>query len=149
MTAGMGNRFRDLPGYHNLIRAHGIIAAITFLLIVPAAILIRRFYGRNPRMGLKYHIWLQILTVLLATVVFVLGWMAVGPSRDLTNPHHGIGLSIYVLIWFQAIGGWWVHRRHYNERRRYEPLKAMVRLTDTEYFTGLTDEISFIIGSVV
>ena len=123
---GMGNRFRELPEYHNLIRAHGIIAAITFLLIVPSAIMILRFYGRNPRAALRYHIWLQILTVLLATVVFVLGWIAVGPARKLTNPHHGIGLSIYILIWVQALGGWWVHHREKAKRRLYEPLKVIV-----------------------
>ena len=122
----MGNRFAQQPQYHNLIRAHGIIAAITFLAIVPAAILILRFYGRSPRWALRFHIWLQILTVLLTTVVFVLGWLAVGPSRSLTNPHHGIGLAIYVLVLFQFIWGWWVHRKEKGQRRLYEPLKVMV-----------------------
>lgn len=145
---GMGNRFAQLPQYHNLIRAHGVIAAITFLAIVPAAIMIVRFYGRNPRMALRYHIWLQILTVLLTTVIFVLGWFAVGPSRSLTNPHHGIGLAIYVLVLFQAIGGWWVHSSEKMKRRMYEPLKVMVgfpvpacdmleRLTITSLTIGL------------
>jgi len=122
----MGNRFRDLPQYHNLIRGHGIVAAITFLGIVPAAILIARFYGRNPFWALRLHIWLQVLTLLLTTVVFVLGWMAVGPERSLTNPHHGIGLAIYVLVIFQIIDGWWVHKREKNKRRRPFPLKIMV-----------------------
>lgn len=122
---GMGNRFAQQPQYHNLIRAHGTIAAITFLAVVPAAILIVRFYGRNPRWALRFHIWLQILTVLLTTVIFVLGWLAVGPSRRLTNPHHGIGLAIYVLILFQLIGGWWVHRKEKMKRRVHEPLKVM------------------------
>ena len=122
----MGNRFAELPGYHNLIRAHGIIATINFLFIVPTAIMIVRFYGRNPRMALRYHIWLQIITVLLTTVVFVLGWIAVGPGRSLSNPHHAIGLTIYILVLFQVVGGWWVHRREKNKRRLYEPLKVMV-----------------------
>ena len=126
VLTGMGNRFAQQPGYHNLIRAHGVIAAITFLAIVPAAILIVRFYGRNPRWALRFHIWLQISTVLLTTVVFVLGWLAVGPSRSLTNPHHGIGLAIYVLVLFQFFGGWWVHRKEKMKRRLYEPLKVMV-----------------------
>lgn len=123
----MGNRFAQQPQYSNLIKAHGILAAITFLAVVPAAILILRFYGRNPRWALRFHIWLQILTVLLTTVIFVLGWLAVGPSRSLTNPHHGIGLAIYVLVLFQFIVGWWVHRREKMKRRLYEPLKVMVR----------------------
>jgi len=136
---GMGNRFREQPRYHDLIRAHGIIAAITFLGIVPAAIFILRFYGRNPRWALRFHIWLQILTVLLTTAVFVLGWFAVGPGRSLTNPHHGIGLAIYVLVLFQAIGGWWVHKREKMKRRVYEPLKVMVCLPLFEYHSYCND----------
>ena len=146
---GMGNRFRELPGYHSLIRAHGVIAAITFLGCVPAAILILRFYGRNPRSALRFHIWLQVVTLLLATVVFVLGWVAVGPSRSLTNPHHAIGLTIYVLIWFQVIAGWWVHKREKGKRRLYEPLKVMVRLPDDiSSLCIILTMHRFIIGSV-
>ncbi|KAF2672939.1 hypothetical protein BT63DRAFT_421135 [Microthyrium microscopicum] len=107
---GMGNRFQDLPEYHKLVKGHGVLAAITFLGIVPAAIFIARFYWREPRWALRMHIWLQILTVFLSTVVLVLGWFAVGPSRSLTNPHHGIGVAIYVLIMFQAIWGWLVRK---------------------------------------
>ena len=144
----MGNRFRELSGYHSLIRAHGIIAAITFLLIVPTAIMTVRFHGRNPRMALKYHIWLQILTVFLATALFILGWLAVGPERKLTNPHHGIGLAIYVLIWVQALGGWWVHHRERMKRKLYEPFKVMVRLHKTldirqQMLTGLAPSLDW------
>lgn len=123
----MGNRFRGLPQYHNLIRAHGVIAALTFLVIVPAAIITVRFHT-NHRAAVRIHIWLQILTVLLGTVVFALGWLAVGPNRSLTNPHHGIGLAIYVLILVQAIGGSWVHHKERKKRKLYEPLTAMVGL---------------------
>jgi hypothetical protein len=114
----MGNRFAGLPGYKNLIKGHGVIAVMTFLFIVPAAILVAQFYGRNPYWALRMHIYLQILTVALATVVFTLGWFAVGPARSLTNPHHGIGTAIYVLVLIQAIGGWWVHKREKGKRRR-------------------------------
>jgi hypothetical protein len=103
---GMGNRFRELPQYHSLIRGHGIVAAITFLGIVPAAILIAKFGQRNPALSLKLHVYLQILTVLLTTVVLILGWFAVGPERALTNPHHGIGVAIYVLVLVQFLWGW-------------------------------------------
>lgn len=139
----MGSRFAQQPQYHNLIRAHGVIAAITFLAIVPAAILILRFYGRSPRWALRFHIWLQILTVLMTTVIFVLGWLAVGPSRRLTNPHHGIGLAIYVLVLFQFIVGWWVHRKEKLKRRLYEPLKVMVRVPNdiNSYMLDLTDVV--------
>ena len=55
------------------------------------------------------HIYLNILALLLSTVVLVLGWFAVGPERSLTNPHHGLGVAIYVLIWVQSIGGRWIY----------------------------------------
>ncbi|KAK2765396.1 hypothetical protein FQN54_008242 [Arachnomyces sp. PD_36] len=123
---GMGNRFRDMPGYHSLIRAHGVIATITFLGLVPAAILLARFYSRRPYWALRLHIWLQVLTLFLSTVVFVLGWFAVGPARSLTNPHHGIGLAIYVMVIFQTLWGYFVHKREKGKRRLHIPLKLMI-----------------------
>lgn len=122
----MGNRFFTLTGYHALVRAHAVIAGITFLAVVPAAIFLMRFYGRNPRRAVRFHIWLQVLTLLLLTVAFVLGCFAVGPRRSLTNPHHGIGVAIYVLVWIQVIGGALVHRSEKRNRRLHIPLKAMI-----------------------
>lgn len=124
---GMGNRFRNMEGYHPLIRAHGVLAAITFLGIVPAAILITRFSSRNPYWALRLHIWMQIMTLFLTTVIFILGWFAVGPKRSLTNPHHGIGLAIYVLIIVQTFWGWLVHKTLKGKRRPHIPLNLMVR----------------------
>jgi hypothetical protein len=122
----MGNRFFSMTGYHGLVQAHGILATITFLLIVPAAILVMRFYGKNPRRAVRLHIWLQTTTLLLVTVVFAIGWFMVGPRRSLTNPHHGIGLAIYVLIWLQMLGGVFTHRSERGRRRVHVPLKAML-----------------------
>lgn len=123
---GMGNRFRDMPGYRGLIRGHGILAAITFLFVVPGAIFMARFYHRNPRMALRIHIWLQIMTVLLSTALFILGFQAVGMARSLTNPHHGIGVALYTLVMFQAIAGCMIHRREKGKERFKVPLKLMV-----------------------
>ncbi|CZS93149.1 hypothetical protein WAI453_000861 [Rhynchosporium graminicola] len=121
---GMGNRFASMPGYHGLIRAHGIIAVMAFLVLLPAAILMAQFYSRNPFWALRMHIYLQILVVGLSTVVFITGFNAVGLNRSLTNPHHGIGVAIYTLILVQAIGGWWIHKR---EKKRI-PVKLPVKL---------------------
>lgn len=122
----MGNRFRALAEYQPLITAHGTIAAITFIGIVPAAILIARFYYPNPRLALRIHISLQIFTVILSTVVLILGYFAVGPERSLKNPHHGIGVAIYVLVLIQAIGGWLVHKIEKGKMRYHVPIKLMV-----------------------
>lgn len=125
-TTGMGNRFFTMSGYHSLVEAHGIVAAVTFLGIVPLAIFLARFYGRQPRLALRMHIWLQILTLLLSTVVIILGFMAVGPSRGLTNPHHGIGVAIYVLVWLLSIGGCLLHRKEKKRTRLHIPMRVML-----------------------
>ncbi|KAI1384715.1 uncharacterized protein F4822DRAFT_371405 [Hypoxylon trugodes] len=100
---GMGNRFSTIPQYHQLVTGHGILAVITFLFVIPAAVMYARFrpYG-SP---IRFHAYLNVLAVGLCTVVFVLGWFAVGPNRSLTNPHHGIGVAIYTMIMVQIIGG--------------------------------------------
>ncbi|KAJ6005244.1 hypothetical protein N7451_003188 [Penicillium sp. IBT 35674x] len=124
---GMGNRFKNMTGYQSMIIAHGVIAAIVFLGLVPLASLIIRYYSRwNPYWAFKLHAWFQILTLLLTTVVFVLGWFAVGPERSLTNPHHGIGLAIYVMVIFQALWGWFVHKVERNKMRHRVPLKLVL-----------------------
>ncbi|POS86466.1 hypothetical protein EPUL_001323 [Erysiphe pulchra] len=124
---GMGNRFSSLKQYHHIIKAHGIIAVITFLIIVPAAILIAQFFTRSRFWAIRLHIYFQILTILLSTVVFTLGWFAVGPSRSFTNPHHGIGLAIYVLILVQGLFGYVIYRRSNNHPTpRKLPLPVML-----------------------
>jgi hypothetical protein len=143
----MGNRFKGLPEYHQLIAAHGIIAAITFLFMVPAAIFIARFYYQNGRRALRLHIWIQILVVFLATVVLVLGWFAVGPQRSLTNPHHGIGVAIYVMIMFQFIFGSLIHHIEKGKTRYKIPLKLVVCLDNRHNLTFLLTFPSSINGS--
>ena len=120
----MGNRFFTMPGYQSLVRAHGIIAALTFLGLIPISILLARFYGRHPGWAKRLHIWLNILALLLATVFFILGFMAVGPNRSLSNPHHGIGVAIYTLLWFEVINGclW----RNKAIKRSHLPLSLML-----------------------
>lgn len=126
IRSGMGNRFKDSPYYHKIIAAHGIIAVITFLFMIPAAIFIARFYHRNGRRALRIHIWIQVLVVFTATVVLVLGWFAVGPSRSLSNPHHGIGVALYVLIMAQFLFGSLVHHIEKGKTRYKIPLKLVV-----------------------
>jgi len=125
---GMGNRFRDQPQYHNLILGHGVMAAITFLGVVPAAIFIARFYHSSGRRAYKLHVYLQILTVFLATVVLVLGWFAVGPERSLSNPHHGIGIAIYVAIIAQFFYGWWMSKRERKRKTAHPTIPLKVHI---------------------
>ena len=123
ISAGMGNRFAGEDQYHDLVRGHGIIAATVFLVTIPAAIMIARFYTGMPGYALKYHIYLQVITVLLITAVIILGFLQVGPARDLSNPHHVIGLTLYVAILLQAFLGRWVHHREKKKPFVKMPLK--------------------------
>jgi ABC-type xylose transport system permease subunit len=126
-SIGMGNRFRDMEGYYPLILAHGVIATIVFLGLVPASVMIVRYYSIYDRyQAYRYHVWLQVMTLFLTTVVFVLGWFAVGPARSLTNPHHGIGLALYVMVIFQVLWGWLSHKIQLGRRTFRTPLTLVV-----------------------
>lgn len=99
----MGNRFSTVPQYHSLILAHGLLGAFVFCIIIPISVIQARF--RASPAARTHHAYLNIVGLLLITVVFVLGWFAVGPTRSWTNPHHAIGLTLYILFLLQAIGG--------------------------------------------
>lgn len=116
-----------MTGYHTMIIAHGVIGTMVFLGLVPISIFIIRYYSRwNPYWAFKLHAWFQVMTLLLTTVVFVLGWFAVGPERSLTNPHHGIGLAIYVMVIFQMLWGYFLHKKESRRTRHHVPLKLVV-----------------------
>ncbi|KAL7921076.1 hypothetical protein ACQKWADRAFT_296857 [Trichoderma austrokoningii] len=102
---GMGNRFSTVHQYHTIILAHGIMAAMVFLFLVPLSVMLARFYTREPAHAIRYHARLNVFSGLLLTTAFILPFFAVGPSRSLTNPHHGIGVAIYVMFVVQLLGG--------------------------------------------
>lgn len=123
---GMGNRFSTMPRYHAIIKAHAIIAVIAFLVLLPFSVMFARFYSKVPGRGVRMHIYLNILVLGLATVVFILGFMAVGPERSLTNPHHGIGVAIYVMLIWQTIVGNWIRKKFKKKGYRRPPIKLML-----------------------
>ncbi|KHO00649.1 Cytochrome b561/ferric reductase transmembrane [Metarhizium album ARSEF 1941] len=102
---GMGNRFATLPQYHRIVLAHGVMGALIFLLLVPVSVMLARFYSREPGYAVVYHAQLHVFSGLMLLAVFILGFFAVGPERNLTNPHHGIGVAIFVLFLLQLVGG--------------------------------------------
>ncbi|KAJ3494368.1 hypothetical protein NLG97_g4128 [Lecanicillium saksenae] len=112
---GMGNRFSTFIGYHSIITAHAVMAALIFLLLVPFSVMTVRFYDRHPGRAVAYHGQMQVLASLMLLVVFILGFFAVGPKRNLSNPHHGIGVAIFVLFVLQLVGGRLV--RHITKSR--------------------------------
>ncbi|SPO03013.1 uncharacterized protein DNG_05694 [Cephalotrichum gorgonifer] len=86
------------------ILAHAILGALVFLLLVPVSVFAARFYDT----GRRVHARLNIFAGLLLLAAFILGYFAVGPERSLTNPHHGIGVAIFLIFILQMFGGWLV-----------------------------------------
>ncbi|KKA29722.1 hypothetical protein TD95_003816 [Thielaviopsis punctulata] len=116
---GMGNRFSTWPQYHRLIVAHAVLAAIVFLVLVPFAVFAPRFM-RSASRALKWHTQMLILGGLLFTASFMLGFFAVGPKRNLTNPHHGIGVAVYVIYVCYVVADQIVNRiKKDHSLRRY------------------------------
>lgn len=93
-----------------MILAHGILAVAAFLFLIPAAVFTARFYAGRPGFAVRYHARIQIFAAMLVVIVFVLGNLAVGPKRALSNPHHGIGVAILVLVLLQLVGGYAVRK---------------------------------------
>lgn len=125
---GMRNRFRDDTRYNNLITAHGIFAATVFLGLVPVSALLLRFYTLRPWIALRLHIWTQLLIMVLCSACVATGWIATGSKRSLTNPHHGIGLAIYILMYTNLIWGFAVHLRTRGRKFTHIPLSILVRM---------------------
>ena len=111
----MGNRFSTVPQYHAIIKAHGVLATMIFLFIIPLSVMIARFYSGRPGWAIRYHAQLNVFAGLLLGAVFILPFFAVGPKRSLTNPHHGIGVAIFVLFLLQLFGGRFI--RHITKLR--------------------------------
>ncbi|KAL6903077.1 hypothetical protein GGI43DRAFT_332480 [Trichoderma evansii] len=102
---GMGNRFSTVHQYHTIILAHGIMAAMVFLFLIPFSVMLARFYTREPAHAIRYHARLHVFSGLLLVAAFILPFFAVGPKRSLSNPHHGIGVAIFVMFVVQLLAG--------------------------------------------
>ncbi|KAL7786755.1 hypothetical protein V8C37DRAFT_391606 [Trichoderma ceciliae] len=102
---GMGNRFSTVHQYHTIILAHAVMAIMVFLFLVPLSVMLARFYSREPGYAIRYHAQLHVFSCLLLVAAFILPFFAVGPKRALSNPHHGIGVAIFVLFIVQLVGG--------------------------------------------
>lgn len=91
------------------------MGTMIFLFIIPFSVMIVRFYSLHPGYAVVYHAQMQVFAALMLLVVFILGFFAVGPERNLSNPHHGIGVAIFVLFALQIVGGRLV--RHITKSR--------------------------------
>ncbi|CAO1620184.1 unnamed protein product [Parajaminaea phylloscopi] len=102
---------RDLNAYHNRVWiTHMVFMILTWLVLVPAAILVGRF-GRNMFKWFPVHRGLQLAAVATLVIGF---FIAVGTTSQAKLPHFDgrhqkVGLAIFILTIFQALLGHFGH----------------------------------------
>ncbi|KAL7274245.1 hypothetical protein RUND412_002858 [Rhizina undulata] len=114
---GMGARHAGDRRYHVLIVVHAVFAALACLLFIPIAIFCARFFMAGPKhqRAVYGHVGLHIASIIALTIAFITGWFAVGAADWGKNPHHLIGLTLYIAIILQALLGAFVRYRNMQE----------------------------------
>lgn len=84
---------------------HGLMLGFTFLILFPAGTVAIRTKSDG---AFTYHWVLQLLATSSTTAGAAIGFIM---QPRLYSPHHIIGVSILILIWFQALLGWRHHMR--------------------------------------
>ena len=94
---------------------HGVTMAIAWLLLLPAGVLIARFFKVTKRQNWPdeldnqfwwhAHRWLNYSGIGLATLGFMIIWMTLD-GLQLTSWHGLLGLTATVLGWLQVIVAW-------------------------------------------
>jgi len=103
-----GERSHQDAYYRRLIVAHAVFAILAILVTVPLAVVSTRYTKHLQPKGrwMKNHAILNTLTVIFITIVFTLGYFAVGTSGNIfDNVHHRIGLTIFIAILLQFFFG--------------------------------------------
>ncbi|KUJ19763.1 CBD9-like protein [Mollisia scopiformis] len=92
--------------------AHGFILASAFLIFFPASVVALR--SRLSK-SFKYHWVIQGVASLLLISGVILGLLK---SRRLDTVHQWAGITLASCVGFQALFGWWHHRRFVKLQRR-------------------------------
>ncbi|KAF3913778.1 hypothetical protein ABW21_db0200067 [Orbilia brochopaga] len=94
-----------------LILIHSGFAAVAWLFLAPAAIIVARFF-KSGRIGghqrwFRLHFALQLGTVAFMVVAFLTGYYAVTPGSkyQFKNPHFQIGTAAFAAVLAQALLG--------------------------------------------
>ncbi|KAK5690166.1 hypothetical protein LTR97_012354 [Elasticomyces elasticus] len=110
---GFGSQFSD---YHTMVMAHGVLAALAFVLLFPiGGIMIR--LASFP--GLWWvHGAFQAVAFIIYIAAFALGVNMARGMRMLDQPHAIIGIVVFVLLLFQPILGILHHTMFKKHSRR-------------------------------
>ncbi|XP_041024166.1 cytochrome b561 domain-containing protein At4g18260 [Juglans microcarpa x Juglans regia] len=102
------------------VAIHGFLLWVSLGFLMPLAILAirmsRREEPRSKRLKVFFylHVFVQILSALLATVGAVLSFKKL--ENSFTNSHQRLGLALYGAIWVQALIGFFRPKRGKKER---------------------------------
>ncbi|KAK6338882.1 hypothetical protein TWF696_009687 [Orbilia brochopaga] len=106
-----GLQTRLPAGRRQLILIHSGFAAVAWLFLAPAAVIIARFFksagiGRHRR-WFRLHFVLQMGTVAFMVVAFLTGYYAVTPGSkyQFKNPHFQIGTAAFAAVLAQTLLG--------------------------------------------
>ncbi|OZJ01546.1 hypothetical protein BZG36_05507, partial [Bifiguratus adelaidae] len=104
--------------YTQLVIAHAALMAFVFLFVVPLGVIVARYSATwVAHSWFNHHVFTMLL---LAGIPFVaafgLGIQAVG--EQFQDPHHIIGLTVFVGFWFQAL---LETLNHIDNRRNFTP----------------------------
>jgi hypothetical protein len=92
-----------------IILVHLIFMVVTWLVLVPAAILIARF-GRTYFTWYPHHRNIQLATIAFFIVGFSLGIAAAYPDPLNLQTHYQVGVAIFILFFFQCALGLVAHK---------------------------------------
>ncbi|KNC78237.1 hypothetical protein SARC_09322 [Sphaeroforma arctica JP610] len=98
---GLNNTFtRNIAAQY----AHGILMALAWMLLVPAAILSSIWRSKfDGTKWLMIHICFNSFGLILATVGFGLAFLLVAPGNHISASHHIIGLVVMIFMWLQPL----------------------------------------------
>jgi Kef-type K+ transport system membrane component KefB len=104
--------------YNKIVVAHLVFAILTFLVLVPSAILIARF-GRTYFKWYHHHRNIQLVSIAFFLVAFFLGISAAYPAPVGEQTHYQVGVAIFVLYFVQIALGMGAHRYLRKTGQRY------------------------------
>ncbi|KND92355.1 hypothetical protein TOPH_03084 [Tolypocladium ophioglossoides CBS 100239] len=135
---GMANRFSTLPQYHRIVLAHGILAALIFLLLVPVSVMMLvggrlvRHITKLRSLRIMIHQWSGRTIALLGIVQIPLGLTLYGSPKYLFILY-ALWMAFLILVYFILSYRSEGRRELYMSGARSEA--GRTRVTESEFFS--------------
>ena len=138
--------------------AHGVLMCLAWFVLIPASVLLTRFFKDKFPNWMKFHIGLNSLAALFMTIALILiivdrnGIIFLGKM----DPHSIFGICIFILMFAQGALGVYIDKT-FNSRRKEIPVRDKAHwyvgyltmfLSLVNVFLGMKTTISKIYGYV-